>query len=283
MAGVITVISTPLIFTGGSIFFGIIALSLTVVFWTGFVLLSGLDEYTVHEKERILSLDEQGTNFQLTKSMTKISFFFLFGLISLIIFVAIFRFLDVNIYLTLEIISFLNELQNLPMLLQNPWTWIIGIECTIFPYFIYFQSQNNWPSRSLNWDQWVAILAIFEPLASIFVGFFIGAEAIYNTALLTIAIVLMTIVMVLRYYHEKNSVKSVIFIKVKQHGMKNLINRLRYNPNISELKTLTGEYDIALKTFFPSYFKLKQFLDRLKQIDAVIDVNNLIEFELKIK
>jgi len=115
------------------------------------------------------------------------------------------------------------------------------------------------------------------------VGLSVGNETNYNLLLITISIALMIIVMVLRYYHEKNSIKSVIFVKLKQDKTINLVQHLKYNPNISDIKTITGEYDLVLRTFFQSFYKLKKFLDHLKALESVIEVNNHIEFELKIK
>jgi hypothetical protein len=284
IAGIITIISAPINPFINTNIYGFISLGLTIIFWFLFIIISGFDDFTYYEKNRVLSFKGRSTNFQFTKSLVKVSFFFLFSLATLVIFIIIFNFLPISgTFINEEIQKFLTELQYLPIIFSNKWVWIIGIEATILPYIIYFLSQRNWPSRSLKWDQWVSILAIFEPIASIFVGLFIGGETNYNLILLSIATLLMGIVMILRYYHEKNSLKSVIFIKVEQNKILDLIKRLKYNPNISEIKTITGEYDVVLRTFFQSYFKLKSFLDKLKSIDSVLELEHNIEFELKRK
>ncbi|MFX1453655.1 MAG: Lrp/AsnC ligand binding domain-containing protein, partial [Promethearchaeota archaeon] len=171
--------------------------------------------------------------------------------------------------------------QNFPLIIFNVWTWVLAIESTIIPYFVYFSSQHNWPARSLKWDQWVAILAIFEPFTSIFVGFFIGNEGTkYNLTLLSIAITILLLTMILRYYHEKNSLRSIILIKIKPKKWKFLIDRLKYNPNIRELKSITGKYDLLLKTFFQSNYLLKNFIEKLKSLDSILEIENLIEFKI---
>lgn len=284
IAGIITIISAPINPLLNTSIYGFVSLALTIIFWFLFIIVSGFDDYTHYEKSRVLRFKGKSTNFQFTKSLVKVSFFFLFSLISLILFTFIFNFLPISgTFIKDEIQLFLSELQYLPFIFSNRWVWVIGIECTILPYIIYFLSQRNWPSRSLKWDQWVSILAIFEPLASIFIGLFIGGETNFNLVLLSMAMILMVVVMILRYYHEKNSLKSVIFIKAKQNEIVDLISRLKYNPNISEIKTITGEYDILLRTFFQSYFKLKRFLDRLKRLSCVLEIDHNIEFEIKRK
>jgi len=281
VAGVLTIISTPLTIASESAIYGLIALSFTVTFWTLFLIISGLDNFTMYEKNRILSFKNQNTNFQITKSLTKITFFFLSSLLSLFLIALIITVLPLrNSSIGIEISKFLAEFQNFPLILSNIWTWILGIESTIIPYIIYFSSQNNWPSRSLKWDQWVAILAIFEPMTAIFVGFFIGNEGLkFNLVLLSLAIILMALTMILRYYHEKNSLRSVILLKIKPKKWKYLAEILSHNPNIMELKSITGKYDLLLKTFFQSNYLLKNFIEQLKELDSIMDIENYIELD----
>ncbi|MHA1231418.1 MAG: Lrp/AsnC ligand binding domain-containing protein [Candidatus Helarchaeota archaeon] len=282
IAGILTIASSSLEFSTSPTIFGLASLGFTIIFWFFFIIISSLDDFTIHEKNKILGFMDRSTNYQLVKSLVKVSFFFLFSLVSLIVFVIIYPYFPVKSeFLINEINMFILELKEFPKIMQNVWTWAIGIECTILPYIIYFESQNNWPSRSLRWDQWVAILAIFEPITSIIVGWFIGNETNYNIFLLSTSILLMIIVMILRYYHEKNSIKTIILLKIKQNKLRDLIFRLKYNPNITEIKSITGEYDLVLRTFFSSYHRLKKFLDRLKQLDSVIELNYHIETILK--
>ena len=284
IAGILTIISAPLIFSAESTIFGVISLILTIIFWFLFIIFSGIDDFTEYEKERILSFKDKSTNFQLVKSLIKVSFFFLFSLIILILFVVIYPLFPIkNIYLTNDINKFIEELQYIPYIFQNYWTWAIGVNCTIIPYLVYFQSQNNWPSRSLRWDQWISILSVFEPMASIFIGLFIGDEINYDLFLLTIAMILMIIVMLLRYYHEKHCIKSIIFMKIKHKKLERFLSRLKYNSHICEIMVIAGEYDIVIKTYFPTFYTLKNFIDKLKQLECVIEVNHHIEFELKRK
>ncbi|MHA1269984.1 MAG: hypothetical protein ACTSPY_09390 [Candidatus Helarchaeota archaeon] len=284
IAGIMTIMGSPIIFSSGTAIFGLLSLTLTLIFWFLFLIISGFDDFTKYEKLRIISFKERNTNYQLVKSLTKVSFFFLFSLIVLILFIIIYPLIPYsNDILINEIRAFINELKYLPVIFQNSWTWTIGIECTIIPYIIYFQSQNNWPGRSLRWDQWVAILAIFEPITSIFVGLFIGNETNYDLILIFISIGLMVIVMILRYYHEKNCIKAVIFLKIKQDLLIELINKLKYNPYIFEIKTITGEYDLMVRTFHQSFYKLKKFLDKLKGLKSVQEIMSHIEIEEKKK
>lgn len=282
IAAILTIQSIPLAFSENTVF-GMVALVITIAFWVFFVILSGTDDYTAYEKERILSFGYKNTNFQLTKAMVKIFFFFGFSLLSLVLFVLIFQIIPLDSSLLRnEITLFFEDLQHFPSLLTNVWTWVIGIGCTIFPYILYFLSQKNWPARSLKWDQWVAILATLEPLASIFVGFFIGHEGVnFNLILLISAVILLAATIALRYYHESNCLKSIILLKVKQNRMQHLIPRLTHNPNIVELKTITGEFNIFLRTFFQSNHRLKNFIERLKELDSTLEILTLVEFEIK--
>ncbi|MFX0133213.1 MAG: Lrp/AsnC ligand binding domain-containing protein, partial [Candidatus Hodarchaeota archaeon] len=283
IAGVLTIMSTPLTINNEASIFGFIALGMTLIFWSLFIIISGLDDFTTYEKERILVFRDKNTNFQLTKSIVKIFFFFISSLLGLILFALIIETLPLeSTTIGIEIKNFLLEFQNFPNIIFNVWTLVLGIESTIIPYIIYFSSQNNWPSRSLKWDQWVAILAIFEPFTSIFVGFFIGNEIIrYNLSLLSIAIVILLLTMILRYYHEKNSLRSIILLKIKPQKWKFLIDRLKYNPNIRELKSITGKYDLLLKTFFQSNYLLRNFIAELKKLDSILEMENFIEFNIK--
>ncbi|MBD3228013.1 MAG: hypothetical protein GF329_07470 [Candidatus Lokiarchaeota archaeon] len=280
VSGVLTILSRPLEIT--ATLPGFISLSLTIIFWFLFIVFSGFDKYTKREKKRVMIIKEENNNFQMMKSIVKVSFFFLFALITMFLFITILTVIPLpDNFIKQEIELFYIELFNLGSVFQNPWTWIIGIECTIMPYFIYFLSQNNWPPKSLKFDQWVSILAIFEPLAAIFVGLFIGNETGYNLLLLSSSMMLMIVAMILRYYHEKNSLRSFTLIRTNQKELEDLIQRLKYNSNVIEIKTITGEYDIAIRTFFQSYYKLKEFLDELKQMKSVIEVENHIEFTKK--
>ncbi len=283
IAGVLTIISTPLTINSEASFYGFIALGMTLIFWVLFIIISGFDEFTAYEKERILGFRDKNTNFQLTKSIVKIFFFFLSSFLGLIIFSLIIEILPLeSTTIGIEIKNFLLEYQNFPAIIFNIWTWVLGIESTIIPYIVYFSSQNNWPSRRLKWDQWVAILAVFEPFTSIFVGFVISNEGVrYDLILLSMAIIILSITILLRYYHEKNSLKSIIFLKVKSNRLNDLINRLKYNPNIIELKTISGKYNVLIRTFFQSNYLLQNFIEKLKQLDSILDMENLIEFEVK--
>ncbi len=279
VAGVLTIVSTPVTMTGEAAFYGLIALSSTIILWTLFLITSGLDDYTPHEKNRILSFKDKNTNFQINKSVVKVTFFFASSLLSIIILSLVIAILPLqNTSVGIEISKFFAEFQKLPLILSNVWTYVMAIESTILPYIIYFSSQNGWPSRRLKWDQWVAILAIFEPMTSIFVGFFIGNEGIkFNIVLLALAIILMVLTMFLRYYHEKNSLRSIILLKLKPKKWEYLISRLKLNPNVIELKSITGKYDVLIRTFFQSNYLLKNFIDKLKKLDAVLEMENFIE------
>ncbi|MHA1385522.1 MAG: hypothetical protein ACTSR3_17345 [Candidatus Helarchaeota archaeon] len=282
VAGILTIMSSPETTSGISAIYGLIALIFTILFWTFFVIISGFDDFTEYEKERILSFKDESTNFQITKSIVKVTFFFISSLIALLIIAFTISILPLQATsIGIEISKFLAEFQNLPMIMLNVWTWVLGITSTIIPYIIYFSSQYNWPSRSLKWDQWVTILSIFEPFTSIFVGFLIGNEGVrFNLGLLSLALILMSLTMLLRYYHEKNSLKSVILLKIKPGKWKFLIERLKYNQNVIELKSITGKYDVLLKTFFQSNYLLKDFIEKLKRLDVILEMENFIEFEM---
>ncbi|MHA1378542.1 MAG: Lrp/AsnC ligand binding domain-containing protein [Candidatus Helarchaeota archaeon] len=282
VAGILTILSSPITISGETALYGLIALASTAIFWTLFIIISGFDKFTEYEKKRILSFGGNNTNFQITKSIVKVSFFFLASLISLTVITLVISILPLsNTSIGIEIKKFFADFQHLLAILTNIWTWILGLISTIIPYIVYFSSKYNWPSRNLKWDQWVAILAIFEPFTSIFVGFFIGNEGVlFNLTLLTIALILMLLTMLLRYYHEKNSLKSIILLKLKPNKWGFIIKQLLYNPNVIELKSITGKYDILLKMFFQSNYLLKTFIDELKQLDSVIEMENFIEFEI---
>lgn len=278
-----TVLSTPFTIQGESGLFGVISLVITTIFWVFFIILSGMDEYTTYEKQRLIKFTKKNTNFQITKSMVKMFFFFIFSLLSLVIFVLILAILPLNIStIKNEITFFMQDLYNFPSIISNVWTLALGVECTIFPYLIYFLSQNNWPKGSLKWDQWVSILGVTETFISIFVGFFIGNEAAkFDLVILIIATITLSLTMLLRYYHEKNSLKSIILLKIKPKHMKKIVDNLKINTNIIELETVTGEYDIILKTFFQSNYLLRNFIEKLKNIEGILEIENLIEFQLK--
>ncbi|NVM00874.1 MAG: Lrp/AsnC family transcriptional regulator [Candidatus Helarchaeota archaeon] len=284
IAGVLTIMSTPLTINNEASIFGFIALGMTLIFWVLFIITSGLDDFTAYEKERIVSFRDKNTNFQLTKSLVKIFFFFISSLLGLILFALVIEILPLeNSTIGIEIKNFLIEFQNFPVIIFNIWTWVLGIESTIIPYIVYFSSQSvslrN--RRSLKWDQWVAILAVFEPFTTIFVGFFIGNEGVrFDLTLLTMAVIILSITMLLRYYHEKNSLRSIILLKIKPKKWKFLIDRLKYNPNIRELKSITGKYDLLLKTFFQSNYLLRNFIAELKKFDSILEMENFIEFDV---
>ncbi|MDD1778637.1 MAG: Lrp/AsnC ligand binding domain-containing protein, partial [Candidatus Helarchaeota archaeon] len=283
VAGILTIQSLIVTELTGSLFFGITSLLTTILAWVIFILLSGLDNFTQAEKERVLSFNNRATNFQLGRSMVKLTLFFFFSVLALLLFaIVMYVFPVAGSTITDQITLFFTELQNLPALLSNPWAWFLGIETTVFPYLLYFLSQNNWSSRSLRWDQWVVILAAFEPLTSIFVGIFVGNEAFkYNLLLLILATIIIALTMLLRYYHEKNCVKSIIFLRIKQGQIKGLINRLKYNPNVVEIKTITGQYDVVLRTLFQSNHLLNTFVEKLKELEDTLEVQYFVEFELK--
>jgi hypothetical protein len=283
VAGILTIQSLIITELTGSLFFGLISLLTTILAWVVFIILSGWDDFTQAEKNRVLSFNDRPTNFQLSRSMVKLTFFFFFSILSLVLFAVIVNAFPIaGSTIKDQITLFFSELQQLPALLTNPWAWFLGIEVTIFPYLLYFLSQNNWSSRALRWDQWVAILAAFEPLTSIFVGIFVGNEAYkYNLLLLILATIVIALTMLLRYYHEKNCLKSIIFLRIKQGRIKGLINRLKYNPNVVEIKTITGQYDVVLRTLFQSNHLLKTFIEKLKDLDDTLGVQYFVEFELK--
>jgi len=283
VAGILTIESLVITEFTELIVFGIISLIITILTWVIFIILSGADDYTQAEKDRVLSFTDRANNFQMSRSMVKLTLFFLFSTLTLLLFAVILKAFPVaGSIMSDQINLFFIELQNLLTLLSNPWVWFLGIELTVFPYFLYFLSQNNWSSRSLKWNQWVVILGAFEPLTSIFVGIFVGQEAHkYNLLLLLLATIILASTMLLRYYHEKNCLKSIILLRVKQGRMKNLLTRLKYNPNIVEIKTITGQYDVVLRTLFQSNHLLKTFIEKLKGLDSTLEVTNLIEFDEK--
>jgi hypothetical protein len=283
VAGILTIQSLIVTEVTGSLFFGLTSLLTTILTWVIFIILSGLDDFTQAEKKRVLSFNDKASNFQLGRSMVKLTLFFFFSVLTLLLFAVVLNIFPVaGSIINNQITLFFTELQILPALLSNPWAWFLGIETSIFPYLLYFLSQNNWSSRSLRWDQWVVILAAFEPLTSIFVGIFIGNEAYkYNLLLLILATIIIALTMLLRYYHEKNCLKSIIFLRIKQGHIKGLINRLKYNPKVVEIKTITGQYDVVLRALFQSNHLLKSFIEKLKELDDILEVINFVEFELK--
>jgi hypothetical protein len=242
-----------------------------------------VDNYTQAEKERVLSFADKPTDFQISRSMVKLTFFFFFSVLSLLLFTLILNAFPIGgSIMGDEVTKFFKDLQNFSQLLLNPWAWFIGLETTVFPYLLYFLTQNNWSSRSLKWDQWIVILAGFEPLTSIFVGIFVGGEAYkYNLIILILATSILALSMLLRYYHEKNCLKSIILLKVKRSRLKTLVDHIKYDPNIVEIKTITGRYDIFLRTLFQNNNLLNTFIENLKELDSTIEVENLIIFEKK--
>jgi len=283
VAGILTIESLIITESTDLLIFGIVSLVTTIFTWVLFIILSGVDNYTPAEKERVLSFADKPTDFQISRSMVKLTFFFFFSVLSLLLFTLILNAFPIGgSIMGDEVTKFFKDLQNFSQLLLNPWAWFIGLETTVFPYLLYFLTQNNWSSRSLKWDQWIVILAGFEPLTSIFVGIFVGGEAFkYNLIILILATIILALSMLLRYYHEKNCLKSIILLKVKRSRLKTLVDHIKYDPNIVEIKTVAGRYDIILRTLFQNNNLLKTFIENLKELDSTIEVENLIIFEMK--
>jgi len=281
VAGILTIQSLTITEITGTLSFGIVSLVTTILTWVVFIILSGADTYTKAEKERVLSFPKP-TDFQISRSMVKLTLFFAFSVLTLLLSALILSAFPITgSIMSDEITNFFSNLQYLPQLLLNPWAWCIGLETTVFPYLLYFLTQANWSSRSLKWDQWIVILAGFEPLTSIFVGIFVGHEWYYNMILLILATTILALSMLLRYYHEKNCLKSIILLKVKRGQLMNLLNWVKYDPNIVEIKTITGHYDIVLQALFQSNNSLRIFIENLKELNSTLEVENLIEFEVK--
>jgi len=283
IAGILTIQSLIITEITASVSFGIVSLITTILTWVVFIILSGADSYTQAEKERIHSFADKATNFQISRSMVKLTLFFFFSVLTLLLFAFFLNVFPVaGSIMTEEVINFIKGLQYLPQLLLNPWAWCIGLETTVFPYLLYFLTQTNWSSRSLKWDQWLVILAGFEPLTSIFVGIFVGNEAYkYNLVILILATIILALSMLLRYYHEKNCLRSIILLKMKRGRLMDLLNWVKHDPNIVEIKTITGHYDVVLRTLFQSNNSLKTFIENLKDLNSTLEVENLIEFVIK--
>lgn len=211
--------------------------------------------------------------YKIPRALIKMSIAFITGVIILVPLSYVFTLLPFETDITLEMISFLNDLSSLGIILIRWEIIYLIIFATILPYFLIFLANVNWKSSNLTYSQWSSILGLIDPINTLIFSVIL-VNAFFPYEYLIIVIVLLVITIVFRYAHEiKNVIHAVVFLKIKKGFLKLLSLKILRFYGVRYIDTLVGRYDLML------YIKLNSFRDftylinrKLKPMEGIDEI-----------
>jgi drug/metabolite transporter (DMT)-like permease len=211
--------------------------------------------------------------YKIPRALIKMSISFITGVIILIPLSYVFTLLPLETDITLETISFLNDLRSLGMIIMRWEIIYLVIFATILPYFLIFLASVMWKSTNLTYSQWSSILGLIDPINTLIFSVIL-VNAFFPHGYLIIVITLLVITIVFRYAHEiKNIIHAVIFLKLKKGFLKELSIKILRFYGVRSIETLIGKFDLMLNIKLNSFRDFNYLINRkLKQMEEIIDI-----------
>jgi drug/metabolite transporter (DMT)-like permease len=232
----------------------------------------GKESYTKSE----IKLINVNQNYKMARLMFRIALIFLTGIGIMFPFLIIIASFPVKGDLTSEINLFFNEFSALFQILMRWEVLFLIVFSTIVPYILFFMAEANWSPYELTYNQWIAIIAVIEPICGIFLGVLIINEY-FPTEYLIIVLFLLMISILFRYAHEsKNKVNAFLLINHKFGMLDNLpLKLLKFN-GICNVSPLIGKYDLLLNVKTNSIKDLYYLIDtQLRSIEGIKNIEIL--------
>ncbi len=232
----------------------------------------GKESYTKSE----IKLININQNYKMARMMFRIALIFLTGIGIMFPFLIIVDSVPVKGDLTNETTLFFNEFTYLFQILMRWEVLFLIVFSTIVPYVLFFMAEANWSPYELTYNQWIAIIAVIEPICGIFLGVLIINEY-FPTEYLIIVIFLLIISILFRYAHEsKNKVNAFLLIKHKFGILKDLpLKLLKFN-GICCVSPLIGKFDLLLNVKTNSIKDFYYLIDtQLRSIEGITNIEIL--------
>jgi DNA-binding Lrp family transcriptional regulator len=141
---------------------------------------------------------------------------------------------------------FWSQIGQLGPLFITPDGLFLIFGATVVPWTMFFVSEAYWPREALPFDTWGGILSIIEPIGSIVFAVWLLNEA-FPAIYLFVVIVLLTLSILLRYYHETSGkVVAYIGIKLVPQREKQVYQDLYHIKEIISNYSVVGDYDLVL-------------------------------------
>ncbi len=211
--------------------------------------------------------------YKIPRALIKMSIAFITGVIILLPLSYVFTFLPLETDITLEVISFLNDLSSLGEILIRWEIVYLIIFATILPYLLIFLANVNWKSSNLTYSQWSSILGLIDPINTLIFSVIL-VNVFFPHGYLIIVIVLLVITIVFRYAHEiKNVIHAVIFLKLKKGFLNALSIKILKFYGVRQIDTLIGKYDLMLNIKLNSFRDFNYLINRkLKPMEEIVDI-----------
>ncbi|HMF33718.1 MAG TPA: Lrp/AsnC ligand binding domain-containing protein, partial [Candidatus Lokiarchaeia archaeon] len=142
--------------------------------------------------------------------------------------------------------KFWGQLSDLGPLFISSQGFFLIFGATVIPWSIFFVTQAYWDRESLPFDTWGSILAILEPLGSIFFGVLIIQEQ-FPLIYLFVVMLLLTLSILLRYVHEtSDKVLAYVGVRLVPQQEKQVYEDLFHLKDIITIYSVVGDFDLIL-------------------------------------
>ncbi|MFX0099240.1 MAG: hypothetical protein ACFFCS_06625 [Candidatus Hodarchaeota archaeon] len=256
---------------------GVVALVLNLV--ALFVLFEFMSRDNYSKKEVVWKKKRKG-NYRFMRTLTKLCLFMLFGGMSIIPVALVSIVLPVP-YLKGISFAFFNQLAIFWEIAFNPNMLTLIFLCTVITFLLLFIPATFWDvDENLSLAQWNSILYLVDPIIGSVVSA-IFLEAVDNV-LLGVTLIMLSLAILLRYVHEKDSkVLVILFIDVKFGKQREILKYLSKFDEIRKYYWTTGIADMMIKATFGSIKDFYAFIAKIGIKEEIKIKFDLISFITK--
>ncbi|MHA1372583.1 MAG: hypothetical protein ACTSRA_23040, partial [Promethearchaeota archaeon] len=226
---------------------------------------------------------ERRDNYLLVRTLIKLGLFMLFGAFSIFIFIPI-GLLQPGSYLNRLSVAFLRQFELFWVILFDIRMIALILLCTVLAFLLLFIPSTFWDTEStLSLDQWNSILYLLDPIFGTSITLILGFEKA-KTFLMVITLIILSVAILLRFVHEKESkVNVLIFLDVRFGKQREILKYLSTLPEIRKHYWITGIADIMIKATFGSIGEFYKFLTNLGINENIKIKYDYISFVTKIR